>query len=96
MSKAAESCAAGLFAERLARHGINVYEIRPGVITTDMTAPVKDKYDSLIGGGLVPQGRWGEPEDVARAVVSLARGDFRYSTGLVIEVSGGMDIRRLH
>jgi NAD(P)-dependent dehydrogenase (short-subunit alcohol dehydrogenase family) len=60
-----------------------------------MTAPVKDKYDRMIADGLVPQGRWGEPEDVAKAVAALASGAFAYSTGAVIEVSGGMNIRRL-
>jgi 3-oxoacyl-[acyl-carrier protein] reductase len=95
VSKAALSQAARVFADRLAEVGINVYEVRPGVIQTDMTAPVKDKYDALIAGGLVPQGRWGQPEDVGRAVAALARGDFAYSTGLVVEVSGGMNIRHL-
>jgi 3-oxoacyl-[acyl-carrier protein] reductase len=95
VSKAALSMTAALFADALAAKGIGVYEIRPGIIATDMTAGVKDKYDRLIAGGLVPQGRWGEPEDVGRAVAALARGAFAFSTGAVIEVSGGMDIRRL-
>ncbi|UCD75538.1 MAG: 3-ketoacyl-ACP reductase [Phycisphaerales bacterium] len=95
MSKAAISQAAHLFADRLAEFGINVYEVRPGIIRTDMTAVVEDKYDRLIDEGLIPQNRWGQPEDVARAVVALARGDFPYSTGMIIEVSGGMNIRRL-
>ncbi len=95
MSKAALSMAATLFADALAPRGIAVYEVRPGIIATPMTAPVKDKYDRLIAGGLVPQGRWGKPEDVGRAVAALARGDFGYSTGAVIEVSGGMNLRRL-
>jgi NAD(P)-dependent dehydrogenase (short-subunit alcohol dehydrogenase family) len=95
MSKAALSMAATLFAHALAPLAIAVFEIRPGIIATDMTAPVKGKYDRLIAGGLVPQGRWGLPEDVGKAVVSLARGDFGFSTGAVIEVSGGMNIRRL-
>lgn len=95
MSKAALSMAAKLFADRLAGYGINVYEVRPGIIETDMTAPVKEKYDKLIGGGLIPQGRWGLPKDVAKVVASLARGDFAYSTGLAVEVSGGMNIQRL-
>ncbi len=82
-------------AHRLAEHGVNVYEVRPGLTATDMTAPVKEKYDALIAGGLVPQGRWGQPEDVARAVSALAKGDFAYSTGGVFEVSGGMNIKRL-
>jgi 3-oxoacyl-[acyl-carrier protein] reductase len=95
ISKAAASQAARVFADRLAEFGINVYEVRPGIIETDMTAPVKEKYDALISGGLLPQRRWGLPEDVGRAVASLVRGDFAYSTGMVVEVSGGMDIRRL-
>lgn len=95
VSKAAASQTARLFADRLAEFGINVYEVRPGIIETAMTAPVKEKYDALIAGGLLPQRRWGLPEDVGRAVTALVRGDFAYSTGMVIEVSGGMNIRRL-
>lgn len=95
ISKAALSMTAKIFADRLAEHGINVYEVRPGMIQTDMTAPVKEKYDKLIAEGLIPQKRWGYPKDVARAVVALARGDFAYSTGLVVEVSGGMNIQSL-
>ncbi|OGD20498.1 MAG: 3-ketoacyl-ACP reductase [Candidatus Aminicenantes bacterium RBG_13_64_14] len=95
VSKAALSMTAALFADALAAKGINVYEIRPGIISTDMTAGVKDKYDRLIAGGLVPQGRWGLPDDVGRAVAALARGDLAYSTGAIVEVSGGLNIRRL-
>jgi 3-oxoacyl-[acyl-carrier protein] reductase len=95
VSKAALSMTAKIFADRLTDYGINVYEVRPGIIQTDMTDPVKDKYDKLIDEGLVPQRRWGLPEDVAKAVASLARGDFAYSTGQVVEVSGGMNIRHL-
>jgi NAD(P)-dependent dehydrogenase (short-subunit alcohol dehydrogenase family) len=95
ISKAAMSMAARIFADRLAEYGINVYEVRPGIIQTDMTAPVKEKYDKLIAEGFIPQKRWGHPEDVARAVAALARGDFGYSTGLVVEVSGGMNIQHL-
>jgi 3-oxoacyl-[acyl-carrier protein] reductase len=95
ISKASLSMTAKVFADRLAEYGINVYELRPGIIQTDMTAPVREKYNRLISEGLVPQKRWGFPEDVAQAVVSLARGDFAYSTGLVVEVSGGMNIRHL-
>ena len=95
ISKAALSHAATLFADRLAEDRINVYEIRPGIIRTEMTTPVREKYDRLIADGLVPQRRWGFPEDVGRAVVALAKGHFPYSTGLVIEVSGGMNIRSL-
>jgi 3-oxoacyl-[acyl-carrier protein] reductase len=95
VSKAGLSQLARLCADRLARHGIAVYEVRPGLIATDMTAPVKDKYDAAIAAGVVPQARWGAPEDVGRAVAALARGDFAYSTGAVFEVSGGMNIKRL-
>jgi len=69
--------------------------IRPGIFRTEMTAAVKEKYDSLIAEGLVPQRRWGVPEDVGKAAAALARGDFAYATGLVVELSGGMQIRRL-
>ncbi len=95
LSKAEAGAAARLFADRLVSSGINVYEVRPGIILTDMTAPVKDKYDRLIAEGVVPQKRWGTPEDVARAVTALAGGDFGFSTGACLEVSGGMNIRRL-
>jgi 3-oxoacyl-[acyl-carrier protein] reductase len=95
ISKAALSQAATVFADRLAETGINVYEVRPGIIATGMTAPVKAQYDARIAAGLVPQRRWGEPEDVGRAVAALARGEFGYATGLVVELSGGMNIRHL-
>jgi NAD(P)-dependent dehydrogenase (short-subunit alcohol dehydrogenase family) len=95
LSKAGLSQLARIWAHRLATEGIDVYEVRPGVIRTDMTAPVTEKYDDLIARGLIPQGRWGEAEDVARAVAALARGDFPYSTGSVFEVSGGMNIKVL-
>ncbi|UCC41780.1 MAG: 3-ketoacyl-ACP reductase [Candidatus Aminicenantes bacterium] len=95
ISKAAISNMARVFADRLSGFGINVYEVRPGIIKTDMTAPVREKYDRLIEEGLVPQKRWGFPEDVGKAVAALARGDFAYSTGLVVEISGGMNIRHL-
>jgi NAD(P)-dependent dehydrogenase (short-subunit alcohol dehydrogenase family) len=95
ISKACLSMTAKIFADRLAEHGINVYEVRPGIIQTDMTAPVREKYDKLIAEGLIPQKRWGYPKDVAKAVAALARGDFAYSTGLVVEVSGGMNIQSL-
>ena len=87
--------AARVLADRLAGDGIPVFEVRPGIIRTDMTAPVRERYDAAIADGLVPQRRWGEPEDVARAVVALARGDFDYSTGLVVDVGGGLTIPRL-
>lgn len=95
ISKAGLSMVAKNFADRLANTGITVFEIRPGVILTDMTAPVKDKYDRLITDGLIPQSRWGYPEDVARAVVALAQGNFDFSTGMIFEVSGGMNIKHL-
>jgi NAD(P)-dependent dehydrogenase (short-subunit alcohol dehydrogenase family) len=94
VSKAALSMTATLFADALSGRGIDVFEVRPGIVATDMTAAVKKKYDRLIAGGLVPQGRWGFPEDVGRAVAALVRGDFGYSTGAVVEVSGGMNIRK--
>ncbi len=95
ISKAGLSMAARLYADRLAEYGINVYEIRPGIIRTDMTTAVREKYDALIAAGFLPQKRWGFPEDVGKAVAALARGAFPYSTGLILEVSGGMDIARL-
>jgi len=95
ISKAALSHIAAIYADRLSEFGINVYEVRPGIIKTAMTASVQQKYDELIAGGLVPQGRWGLPGDVGKAVAALAAGYFSYSTGMVIEVSGGMNIRRL-
>ncbi|MFC2084724.1 3-ketoacyl-ACP reductase [Bacteroidota bacterium] len=95
ISKAALSQAAKIYADKLSDFGINVYEVRPGIIETDMTSGVKDKYDKLIAEGLIPQKRWGVPEDVGKAVASLISGDFNYSTGMAIEVSGGMNINRL-
>jgi 3-oxoacyl-[acyl-carrier protein] reductase len=95
ISKSGLSMAAAIFADRLSEYGINVYEVQPGIIKTDMTAPVEDKYNRLIEEGLIPQRRWGFPEDVGKAVVALVSGGFEYSTGTVIEVSGGMNIRRL-
>ena len=79
----------------LADHGIHVFEIRPGIIETDMTGPVKAKYDRLIQDGLTPIRRWGLPEDVGRAVAAIARGAFPFSTGEVINVDGGFHLRRL-
>ena len=84
-----------LFAVRLAEYNIPVFEVRPGIIETDMTSAVKDKYDKLIEEGLCLQKRWGEPEDIGKVVASLARGDFMYSTGQVIMVDGGLTIPRL-
>jgi NAD(P)-dependent dehydrogenase (short-subunit alcohol dehydrogenase family) len=95
LAKAALSMATALFATRLAPHGINVYEIRPGVMATDMTAPVKERYDHLIADGLTPIRRWGTPEDVGRAVAALARDLLPFSTGEVINVDGGFHLHRL-
>jgi 3-oxoacyl-[acyl-carrier protein] reductase len=95
VSKAGLSMAAAVFADRLSEYGINVYEVRPGIIKTDMTSAVEAKYDQLIAEGLIPQGRWGLPEDVGKVVTALVSGSFQYSTGTVIEVSGGMNLRRL-
>jgi len=89
VSKAGLSMARQLWAARLAGEGIGVYEIRPGIMATDMTSAVKGKYDALIADGLLPQNRWGTAEDVGRAVASLVRGDFAYSAGAVIDVDGG-------
>ena len=95
ISKAGVSMATKLWATRLGEFSIPVYEIRPGVIKTDMTKPVETKYDKLIREGLMVQARWGLPEDVGRAVAMLVRGDLAYSTGQVIIVDGGMTIERL-
>jgi 3-oxoacyl-[acyl-carrier protein] reductase len=95
VSKAGLAMASQLWAARLAGEGIPVFEVRPGIIRTDMTAAVADRYDRLIEEGLVPQGRWGTPEDVGRVVAALARGDAPYSTGAVIAVDGGLTIPRL-
>lgn len=84
-----------LLADRLAGHNIRVYEVCPGVIESDMTAPVRDKYDTLLAQGLAPMRRWGQPEDVARTVAALASGAFAYSTGDRIHVDGGFHVRRL-
>jgi NAD(P)-dependent dehydrogenase (short-subunit alcohol dehydrogenase family) len=95
VSKAGLSMAAKLFAVRLAPDGIPVYEVRPGIIATDMTAGVKEMYDKRIADGLVPEGRWGQPDDVGRAVAALVRGDVAYATGTVFHVDGGLSIPRL-
>lgn len=95
ISKAGVAMATQLWAARLGEFNIPVYEVRPGVIKTDMTAGVQDKYDKLFRDGLAVQRRWGTPEDVGKAVASLARGDFPYSTGQVIMVDGGLTIQRL-
>jgi NAD(P)-dependent dehydrogenase (short-subunit alcohol dehydrogenase family) len=95
ISKAGLSMASTIFADRLSREGILVFEVRPGVIQTDMTAKIKDKYDKLINEGLVPQKRWGMPMDISKAIASLARGDWSFSTGMVFEISGGLNIHKL-
>jgi 3-oxoacyl-[acyl-carrier protein] reductase len=95
VSKAGLSMMTALFATRLAEYGIGVYEVRPGIIATDMTTPVKDKYNQLISEGLTPIARWGTPEDVGRAVLAIARDYFPFSTGEVINVDGGFHLRTL-
>jgi NAD(P)-dependent dehydrogenase (short-subunit alcohol dehydrogenase family) len=95
ISKAGMGMMTALFAERLAEFGILVYEVRPGVIETDMTSVVKERYDALIDGGLTPVKRWGQPEDVARAVLAIVEEYLPFSTGEVINVDGGFHLRRL-
>jgi 3-oxoacyl-[acyl-carrier protein] reductase len=95
MSKAGLSMMTWLFAERLAGEGITVFEISPGVIETDMTGPVHDKYDKLIAEGITPIRRWGQPDDVARAVEAIVQGYFPFSTGERLNVDGGFHMRRL-
>jgi len=95
VSKAGLSMLTTLYAARLAEFGINVYEIRPGIIATDMTSGVKTKYDQLIAEGLTPIARWGTPEDVGKAVAAIAQGNFPFSTGEIINVDGGFHLRRL-
>lgn len=95
ISKAGLTMASLLWAVRLAEFGIPVYEIRPGITATDMTAGVKEKYDAQIAEGILLQSRWGTPADVGRAVAALARGDFPYSTGQVVMVDGGFSVERL-
>ncbi len=95
VSKAGLSMAARLFAARLAEHGVPVYEVRPGIIATDMTAAVQQTYDKRIADGLVPERRWGQPDDVGRVVAALLRGDLPYATGSVINVDGGLSVPRL-
>ena len=95
ISKAGVSMITKLFADRLAGEGITVNEICPGIIATGMTAAVKEKYDALIADGLVPLGRWGQPDDIAKAVVALCDGTFGYTTGQSFILDGGMHIRKL-
>jgi NAD(P)-dependent dehydrogenase (short-subunit alcohol dehydrogenase family) len=95
VSKAGLSMAMQNFALRLASHGIAVFEVRPGIIRTDMTAPVAEKYDEAIGDGLVPMARWGEPADIGDVVAGLASGRFAFATGSVISADGGLSLPRL-
>ena len=95
ISKAGVSMATKLWAVRLGEFGIQVYEVQPGIIRTDVTTVVKDKYDRLISEGLTIQPRWGFPEDIGKAVAMLVRGDLPYSTGQVIKVDGGITLNRL-
>jgi NAD(P)-dependent dehydrogenase (short-subunit alcohol dehydrogenase family) len=95
VSKAGLSMAAKLWAVRLAAEAVQVYELRPGIMATDMTSGVRGKYDALLEQGIVPQKRWGTPNDVGLAVKALLSGDFPFSTGAVIDVDGGFHISRL-
>ena len=95
ISKAGLAMVSQLWATRLAAEGVQVLELRPGIMATDMTSGVKGKYDALIADGLVPQKRWGTPEDVGLAVKAICRGDFPFSTGDVIYLDGGFHLRRL-
>ncbi len=95
ISKAGLAMAAQLWAVRLAADGIQVMELRPGIMATDMTAGVKEKYDKLLAEGIVPQKRWGEPSDVGHAVESILAGHFPFSTGDVVNIDGGFHLRRL-
>jgi NAD(P)-dependent dehydrogenase (short-subunit alcohol dehydrogenase family) len=95
ISKAGLAMVTGLWAARLGEFGIPVYEVRPGITATDMTSGVTEKYDKLIAEGLTVTPRWGYPEDIGKAVASLSRGDFPYSTGQVIMVDGGLTVPRL-
>ena len=95
VSKAGLGMVAQLFAVRLAAEGVQVFDLRPGIMETDMTAGVKAKYDALIASGLVPQARWGTPRDVGLAVVAVVGGQFPFSTGEVFHIDGGAHLRRL-
>lgn len=95
VSKAGVSMMTLLYADRLAEYGIGVFEIRPGIIATDMTSVVKDKYDKLIAEGLTPTRRWGQPEDIGKVVGAIAQGRLDFSTGQAINVDGGFHFRRL-
>ena len=95
VTKAGLSMASKLFAARLASSGVYVFELRPGIIRTDMTAPAREKYDRFIEGGGVPVGRWGDPSDVGRTVAAIARGELPFATGEVLNVGGGMHLHRV-
>ena len=95
LSKAGMGMMTALYADRLAEYGINVYEVRPGIIDTDMTSAAKSRYDKRIAEGLAPIARWGQPEDVGRAVAAIAAGALPFSTGEVINVDGGIHLQRL-
>jgi 3-oxoacyl-[acyl-carrier protein] reductase len=95
ISKAGVGMATQLWAARLAEFGINVFEVRPGVIATDMTAGVKEKYDKLFAEGIALEKRWGKPEEIGRAVAVLCRGELTYATGQVLTIDGGLTQRRL-
>lgn len=95
LSKAGMAMMTALYAERLASEGILVYELRPGLIETDMTAGVRQKYEALIQQGLLPLSRWGTPQDVAKAVLAIVEGRLPYSTGEVINIDGGFHLRKL-
>lgn len=95
VSKAGAAMMAELFAVRLAPHGIGCFELRPGIIETEMTAGVKDKYTTRIEGGLVPAARWGQPADIGQVIVPIADGNMAFANGAVIPVDGGLSIPRL-
>ena len=95
ISKAGISMVTALFADRLAEYSIPVFEIRPGIIKTDMTSKVTEKYDKLIAEGITPTKRWGQPEDIAKIVASIITGSFDFSTGQVFNADGGFHLRRL-
>ena len=95
VSKAGAAMMAELFAVRLAPHGIGCFELRPGIIETEMTAGVKDKYTVRIEGGLVPAARWGQPSDIGQVIVPIANGNMAFANGAVIPVDGGLSIHRL-
>ena len=95
ISKAGVAMMTALYADRLAEYGIHVFELRPGIIQTDLTSGVREKYDRLISEGITPIRRWGQPSDLGRAVAAIAEGCFPFSTGEVINVDGGFSLRRL-